>query len=834
MFCVKQRRGNGRPWVYGLIGVIAFGSAWHIGAPAAARSAGAPAVPPIGARVDALADPFGGIRVAGIGPNDVYARGGLSLLALDRRTLQVRTELGVPATPAGADGLERALADLAPGALVIVSGPHGLTGGAAAGLASALERIGARVDAGRLRALAPFSAIGVVGWRANTAWVNVADPFRIAGGHHRAVGALRPRVSDGRSRSVSPAARSFRPHSPRHHRLGLPPSVGARGDLSGYLQSNPSTGAYGFVFSDAIAFDTRSAYTARSNTMQIGAASYTASFASDIPPGSAGFHVVIVDPSSLNPLRDLTTGWELNEAWPVNTGNPQEDAIWQNALAGRLQEAADAGALVFMQSIASPRPTTSAWTQIAQAVERLGGTRTVINELDGTGGYALVGDASGPQAAEATHDPPADRVVPDGYRTGQRGRLSGLLGRDRRADFRPLLWDPSGQLTNTDFTRILYQPPSEWPLSHTPTLQATNRYIADALKLPNRDDVRANYTDDVLQWADESRALSGLSYPAGSQAFSREDFEALKRELLDEFAWVNTIKKGLIPAMEKPYQLSALTNPSALARLADDVRRAASTPPDTSTQVQVLQAIQQLTQMAAEYFSPAEAKVSRWFYMGVQAYTEWADNAAGVTGEALLGKITIRSDQLAEDLARRYKTALVSLDLDGDILVSDYAKLKAAYDKTRNDPDWSAGTTSAATAASELELSARRLFYEALLPTVYMAWPLPGASSAGECRYLYYWDDDLYFHEPATAQIRLVDKLTATAPAPQPLVVTWALSTKGANRRANRHPPPASLTDPLFKPISPDDPTALGMFKPWFFTPRVLETTAPADCSDHP
>ena len=751
-------------------------------------------VPPIGARIDTRpADP-------GISVNQkLYAPGVVSLLALSRRDLDLakpQRETGFQSKNRSAvDSMNILLTGLDAYSLVIISGTGGLDKEAAGEFNKLIARIGgAPFDETALSSGARFSVVGVPGWSAGNAFENLGRP----------------------------SLATFDPP-------GAPVLVG---NLPGYLRLDPSNDAYGFVQPDTVVFNTN---VGRSkgplNLMVIGGGLYPAGLAA----GLSGFQFVVVDRSTLQPLS--VAGKPANRFEATNDPeNPTSDSNLQSLLAADLRQVRQTigtNGLVFIQSIGAPRPSGEGGAELVSALADLGATRTVVAELEGLGGYALVGGMGFSQPpAESTHD---RLLAPPGYNVGQVGVLGGALMRDRQGRFEATLSDPTGGGGfNAQFSQILVQPPTQWPADDTPELRAANLYIAGprGLNLPDPIAVQDNYPNGNLDWLGVYKdKLANLPYPPGEASrFKETDFNDVKKELTAEFPMVNQVKRFLIPNTEEPYKRSAITNPVALKATADSIIHSLAISDQSKVISNTFFVISNLLDVTGLLFPEfkTELKVTAMFLGGAQWLSQYGNSASVAGGQAVMGQVQTTADGLATELVNSYKRALYGIDEAGDLLVSDWGKLKAAFDLANSNPFTTAAT---GTAQRGLELGAKRSFYERLMPVGYLAWQLqykgqdmilgPVACYPG----LAFTNRYVARDEPLSGWIRLVQN-----PDTRDTVI-WALATR--QNKFDRRPPPASLTDQLFAPLSPDNTTDLGMFKPWFFTQNFTgEDTL--DCSKRP
>lgn len=320
--------------------------------------------PPIGVPIHTLTA-TGTISVNGV---DVANTGGaMSYAVLDRATRAVLASGSVAGSATGLQQIEKAFENRAePRYMVVASSRTGVPPADVPALKAFLGKLGAGELGERDRREITyaeegfaFSVLGLPGSPQGSAFVNV-------------------------ERQQAPTAQA--------------------GDISGFLQLHPyappspaaepdgpqPTGLYGFVYGAEPTFDTRAPGAEGANRMVIGGSVYDAEWPDEAPQGS-GFHLVAVDPASLQLQDEEDEEDRFNMIFPTNTGNAAEDQKTTHSLAERLKEAIGANDLVLMQSIGHPHPTTAAWGELIDAVEAAGGTRAVIGGLDGSGGYAFVG-----------------------------------------------------------------------------------------------------------------------------------------------------------------------------------------------------------------------------------------------------------------------------------------------------------------------------------------------------------------------------------------------------------------------------------------------------------
>ena len=150
---------------------------------------------------------------------------------------------------------------------------------------------------------------------------------------------------------------------------------GGGGSLSGYLRLNGVTGKYDFVFTDPVDFDTEASQTGTNAspaqlTIQVGEKRYTQP---NPGGGVSGFHLLVLYAESLNnPVSE--------SVYTTNAADGAEQPGEVQRLATDLANAANNPdrPLVFLQAFGAPHGNDAPWDQVAQQVERLGGTRAGV------------------------------------------------------------------------------------------------------------------------------------------------------------------------------------------------------------------------------------------------------------------------------------------------------------------------------------------------------------------------------------------------------------------------------------------------------------------------
>jgi hypothetical protein len=701
-------------------------------------------LPPLGVQINTISGPNGVVQIGG----QSYGEGALRLVAVNRTSLAVQT-FSYANDPSAFDALATKIDEYDDGWLLIVTAPTGVKltdpGDFAAFENKIVKRIGgAPLSKAFAGAIPPLSVLGVHGWDAGSAY-------------------------------ESQRVTAEQPDTIRN------------GALVGYLQRNPESGALGFTFPDYPTFET-SAENSRnrgrnSNTMFVGEQrSSEKPYQGSLPDGEAGFHILTLDRYSLRLGQ--------NKAWPTNGTSNDRDA--QAALADYLT---DAGAqyLVFVQSIGSPHPTTSAWNEISAGISRLGGLSTIFNSLTDHSRYALVGGVDIKQrATESIND----------ANTLQDGTLSGQLARDRDASFAPLLTNADGGVDGTELLQLAYAPASVWPDRSTQGLRNAISYIADKLQLHTTDPYLV-YNDLTIDFgaAPYYGALQEMAFPGGSVEFTDPEFTTVKTELLNEFLWVTKVR-SFTEEVQKLLQQSVIIKQGELATLARDIKDKSGAGAKTTT-VSPYAIYEGLFSIGKALGVPGAGLISGAFKIAGALTKE--------KGADVLGKFTASTDDLGSELVKRFQDGLTSLSLMTGILVSDHDKLQTAgLNIINRRPGWVWTQQSAPMAQRALTLAAKRYFSERLISVVYRTYGLPRSfQDAAQCRVL--------GGEPASAWLSHIDTFNDSGPGTvQPITSAWGIGTQQEDDRYGRMKANPALIDPLFEKVSPDSTDRLGLSKPTF------------------
>ena len=588
------------------------------------------------------------------------------------------------------------------------------------------------------------------------------------------------------------------------------------GSIKGYLENNQAvdidgTPIYDYVSTERPIYDTRAPGSDdATNVMTIGPDRYQASFSdTDIPGANAGFHLVILDGQTLQ-LQE-------NRMLTTNGDGSIPDTTLQSAIADFLQGRMGANSVVLLQTVGKPKPAGPEWSGIVAQLRRLGANSNLVNALDGTTGYAIVGqvdsDEAPAEATTASGNDPAPKYPP--------ARLTGPLVRDRASNFGPLATaiptpkSPTGGL-NLDLTKIAYQPLQSWPQLNP----AAEHFICQALNFCQASDscpdLRSCYWQNTTaSWGTKLTTLNALMYPGGDPGFTVDQFNAAKTELFTEISKVDQVKNyfdqlgAFMKEGEGRYQLD-------LKDMFKAVSDSANPPPGADASVSPISLVSSI----AGIFSVFEAPVGTVGTM-IGTILGFGGSFSDASGQPILddeldAKVSDLQDAIGKriDLARQ---EIFGLEL---LILSDYGKLTAAFPHI--DADWALPDPKSAqvtSAQDRLRLASKQWFYEELVPVAYPYLIRGNAANARQmnCRINSSTHTEAWPNQPDSAQMQAT---TGFDEAGSPITSNYFF-TRGILGGSS---PTSALSDLGFNPVKADPQgrlklDALGIEKLSFFTP---------------
>lgn len=792
-----------------------------------------PDIPPAGVRLDTLTEnaniSLGGDRVIPgaeeCNPDSPPACTELHYLVLDRQTLQRMASGSVDANVAGINKLGTMI-DGYSGSLgyLVVLNWVGVVGGAELeadrdAINSLLQKIGAQpltavqreliqVDVADRR-YSPGSAVGVAGAPAGSAFLQL--------GHF--------------------------PPCPR------PCVLQNHGGLSGALRLNGVTGMYDFVFTDPVEFDTEANQThfnptTNQTTTNISPAQLTVKVGSTAysrpnPGGGvSGFHLVVLSPNTLTPLR--------NDVYATNAADGVEQPGEVERLAGGLTYAAYAPErpLVILQAFGTPHGNDGAWDLVAQQIERLGGTRQVFDAMNTSDPRPLNGESAnrkGPYAFVGRVDSTAPVAEASYSLDGVPGRLRGVLMRAHDGGYEPMLAGPprsDGESpVNTELIDIADQAPQPFPAFKDANGQPVDAASAQAVQnfLGGPEvmrvcsaavvcNIRRSYYESYTEtnWASTQDDLTNAKDKCAQphQGFTAAECEGIRAQLRDEVSMVAQVKEYFGPnGLQRPFGAAGATELANLNEISNDVRETVEAPPADKTTSGALDVLSEVLHIGGALAGGAEAKTAEVIAetlsgaFGLGAYFTEADGEQNLIGP----RITTEASKLGVELADSYSQAGDHLDDLGQLIVSDYGNLTAVAAKVNAAPgpgetDWRLGNLGQARDA--LIRAAKQTIYAHLLPLAYpFMYQLAGWANARDwwCYVPWPYPDRYLFRKQADGA-----QFVGRYPGATTVAVAKA-SYQDSGGDAYVPGIPASITDRLFNPVAAG---GLGLSKLEFYSPR--------------
>jgi hypothetical protein len=595
---------------------------------------------------------------------------------------------------------------------------------------------------------------------------------------------------------------------------GVFPSWSITGAITGYLQRNQAIDAngvhlYDFASSFRPSFDTRSQFSADTNTMTVEGNR----FPGNLPPGAtAGLHVLVFESLTRTLLKNVA----------LKTNGNESDRAWQKEAAMALNEAISqpGGPVVFIQTIGKPKAAGPEWDGIVGQLTRLGANRQLVYALDGTTEYSLVsrlGSEAPPAEASTAYDHgsyPAPSLPP--------ARLIGVLERTRTSTLEPGVSGtptpstPDGAV-NLDLIKIAYQDSQDWPLlapkAKPGEAAAAENYICKLLNFCQAANSCPTLRDCYWQkygsaWDEKARDLGNLKFPRDQTAYSETTFEAVQQQLLKEASAVAGVQRYLTQ-LQAPFGESGTGSYIKLQKISQDIWSAMQRPAADNTTSWALGLVGKIIQIGTFAGPPASAGAA-----GLAATFGLASYLSNKQGQAIFGsEVKAEASKLGIEILDRISTVKKATTGLGMLIVSDSGKLMAT--RPHLDSDWS--LPEPAQALETVETSSEQWFYEALLPAAYpYLIRANGADNARniDCRM---YERRAWPNQPDAYQMQAT---TGYDESGRPIKSIFFF-TQGIGGGSS---PPASIGDYMFRPRGGPNP-GLGLEKLSFFAPRLFGDT---------
>jgi hypothetical protein len=453
--------------------------------------------------------------------------------------------------------------------------------------------------------------------------------------------------------------------------------VGYGGDMIGYLTPDQYFN-YTYLPKERVPFDTR-ATTGDPPTVQIGNQTYT----SKSPPQDRGrgFFVQILDRHTLAPQSGGIYDGTFNTGCPASTPPercPTGDEFHKMGSMTALLKSIQPGDIVVITDMGRPPAIPALATKfiggfeaeeraalrdLASAVASVGGTRHTFNVAGASkdSHYSLIGwggAGEGNGQETSTQKDPSPGVA----------RIRGTLARDRLSEFKPVTASPVGDPSEA-LAQLMLQPATPWPLDGDTGAQKAIAYIGSQDGRLGANPRAAYWTQpfDQATWDQIAGVVKGLKYPGADEGFTAAEFAAAKDELVQEITWVGDVR-AYLKNLSSPFADNGISSWANLTTITDKVKDALK-PPDQRIQMLVLDIIGGVLSIAGVKGGPVVEFVAVAYETTMEYLTQDRDGGDAET-------ITGNANELAAGLVTRLQDAQLGFRNLGNIIVSDYDKLK--------------------------------------------------------------------------------------------------------------------------------------------------------------
>jgi hypothetical protein len=597
------------------------------------------------------------------------------------------------------------------------------------------------------------------------------------------------------------------------------------GRMTGYL-TRDTHDHYGFVPD-------------KRETFAYGRAPVTPCGAGDLPFGSecagdVGFRLTVRDGHTLAPTSYVMyqLGWEhLSRSMFFNTNgrgltDQQKDAEAHRMI--RALEFIKPNDVVTIQAAADIKPgepyypppigriSRENMKTLARAVMNVGGSRSAFNAVaQSQGGTGEGPPGSGPSSRGATYILVGWEGAGEGNgaeaaswvdNAGGAPELSGVLRPNEASFFRPTQVKESLGLNDTLGELILRPPTSAWPLDDDPGAQRAIAYLGpEADKRLGSNPRSAYWTQGFSEATTDSivSSLKAVKYPHDA-TFTKAEFDAARDQLVKELSWVGAVRTYL-DNLSQPFSANeTLKSWSAAQGIADKVYEDAYKPKDEAAvswiefTATLLHALGPITHEASGVLGSA-LELGMWIY------------GATESGAPSDGEVRREANKVGEVFVNRADIARSTFESMGDVIVSDYQKLKlvGTYGGCAPDPkdpstcpkEWAFSKAARNAASEDVFRGVERYAYEQLLPLGYHVFALPQVVdkvAPPPWRYLCSGVARPFENYPGPAIMSLLQEYD---PAGKDHVWdTYALSTPPGALTQHGTPPSAELRKKLFDP----------------------------------
>lgn len=628
-----------------------------------------------------------------------------------------------------------------------------------------------------------------------------------------------------------------------------------QGEMTGNFSYDDVEEVFNYVTGKANEYQTSTkASTPTQNVMSVGGSTYASAA---LEPGcTGGFQLVTVRAQTMAPPTDLPG----NQTFSTNCSNTGVGDIGLLNLNGAVQNvtpqfapAADGTLLVFLQSIGSPFPTTQsipygiAMPLLASNIQQLGGTADTLMAAsnNNAAGYALAGSTTLQSESPARSRAQVFAPEATALQPGSGTTLSGLHTYNRFSNFQPTSGSPTASRIGL-LNQIAYQAPSQWPVGNTTGEKNALAYASELYDVqyssgsscykPVQPDIRFEYCDLNAPWSTVLSELPNQPYSKDCSC-STTDWTNVKKYIPQEIRWVQRIYK-YIGIIQEIYGLGdGEAGILGVKKIANEVNNVINPPKGadaggwwTDLIANIANGLSVLAPEDSSLEKVAES-ISALAYLATDALTE-------PYGSHTLGQI-VKTEvaDLPREAAERYRAASIEFGHFGDLVVTDYEKLKAVGTSTNIQLD----ETTVGQAAGQMMVGVYRFAYRHMLSTAYDTLLLPpntitpNATTPNEYKCFQSFNGQFAVKRPfssigdgAWSAVQRNDPPTGTNSTPAPWFYVWA--EKGDSTLFSPPTPPTSLVGNLQKPIAFNGngiPTQFGEYGPWLFTQTFKQVPYP-------
>jgi hypothetical protein len=431
-----------------------------------------------------------------------------------------------------------------------------------------------------------------------------------------------------------------------------------------------------------------------------------------------GFNVVTLDRTTLAPINHATV-----------TSVGQMESVVAYEPSGHLQagrqltpNSLDDQKVLIVQSIGNGSLTSAGTDTMYPYIDWFGGTPELFKAaIPGGVPYAMVGVADDPPWHGTARESSPAVVIGTQVAGLQTGRLRAVLSRNRDWLFTPAAGDPYGQ-TNLDLFSVMYQDPTPWSYVGDPAVA----YIGAELSLPA--DVRSAYTNANVDFASKAAILASLT--CTDTAACGSNFDAVKKQLLNEFDWVESAR-SLIANLQYPFVVDQQSQPLNVEDVYNEISATVKPPPTKGTSFDFLTMFLDVANLAESVaFAAGEDDAGQALGLVASSGQFAADTTSDTDGDSA-DTVDGEVQQLDEQLASEQISYVEALDNLGALLVTDAGKLQTVGVSVGTDPTWSWNEgTSLSESITALNATSRASSYAALLPPTWGVWNLKGAGQS--------------------------------------------------------------------------------------------------------